>query len=208
MNWIVLRYTKPDFNQYSTLQLLVGIFGKEAQIIVGHEFSRDNVEHTHSVIGTTQSFDNSRQKFKNALSLTRCKDKEGNKIYSMKKVTDLNGAVQYAIKCNKYAHTEDFHPEALNWAIENPWVFPEKAFEEQYSELDQKFLGYQYDDWEYLQEVLSMYSRHSKGFMLHFIRQRYYKLANIRNGAVYDPWAMGCPRQSFRDNVVYKILQI
>lgn len=205
--WFVLRYTKDSSNQNVILKLLQSALS-DSQIIVGHEFSRDGVEHTHSVIGVKIKFDTLRTKLKKLFKISSGKDNEGNKVYSLKRVTDLQGAIQYAIKCNKYATTRLFPVKEMLWCKENPWVFPEKKFEDQYNELDEQFLTFKFNDYEYIRAVLQLYARHNKGFMVHFIKQRYHKLANIADRPYYDPYDYGCPRRTFRDMLIYKILQI
>lgn len=210
MNWYVLRLTLPDKDACETISMLQTISSIGAHIVTGHEYSRDNVEHTHSVIGTYLKIDTFRQSLKKILGITKAKDEGGNKIYSMKNVTDLKGAVQYAIKSNDYTVTTDFPQEVLQWAIDNPWIFPERPedFDHEYNSIDIEYINTQLSDYDYVDMVLKLYSKHKRGFALHHIKSRWLKNANIRNAEFNPPYDKHIPPKTIRENLIWSILRI
>lgn len=210
MNWYSLRLTLPDTNACDTIDMLIRNIGLGTHIVTGHEYSRDKVEHTHSVIGTPLQHDSLRKSIKKMLNTSKRADSNGNTIYSLKKVTDLNGAVRYAIKCGDYRVSIQFPTEPLIWARENPWIFQfdEVYFKKQLKKLDDNYVNTKQTDYDYVDALLTCYAKHQQSFNLHQLKMRWLRFANIRNNVYCSPIDTATTPHTVREHLIWNILRI
>lgn len=206
MNYYALRLTLPDTSACDTIDMLLkALFG--SHILTGHEYSRDKVEHTHNVICTPHTIDTVRNSIKKLLKVSKRADSNGNTIYSLKKVTNLNGAVQYAMKCGDVRISSNFPQEPVIWARNNPWkfTFDKKQFVKRLKEIDDLYLSTALTDYEYVDLILIEYSNADLNFNLHQLKSRWLGLANKRNSYYALP---DNPPHTVREHLIWNILRI
>lgn len=200
MNYFAVRITSKDETADDICKKLFDLSGIGGVVLTGHEYSIDNVEHTHSVMGTFDKMDKVRRAIKAIYT--------GNRCYSMKTVNDLPGACQYAMKCGDYTKTDRFPEEPYNWAIEHPWVFKHDAaiFKKLYKLLDEQYLGYVIrTDYDYVDKVLALHAEHERGFRISDLKRRWLRIANMRNGDFNNTFETP---KTIRNHLIWSILRI
>lgn len=213
MEWYAIRLTLDVSSDYhSILQRLQKISSTAvpSQVLVCYEVSKKKVDHNHAVVGTMYTIDALRKLIKKEFNVTNnTKEKisngSENSMYSIKKVTDLNGACRYAMKDGNWTATHNFCPEAIMWAQNNPWEFPQETFQKSIDNLSKQYIDGILTDNDFLYDVLTVYAEHKRNLYLSHLRAFYLGLMNQRNAPIDDTTVPTAPFLNARWALVAQI---
>lgn len=190
-------------DQCSVIERLKDAVPEFDSIVTAAEISKEGVFHTHSVIAVPMTIETLRARVKKEFRVSKT-------LYNLQTVIDLNKVMRYTMKCNNYVFTTlNSLNDAYSYAIDNPWVWEENvpAFIEQLKELDDAYLRRQFDDFEYLTRLLSVYSSYNKTPRSNILMDRYLRMANERNPDVSSLTKRSLSATSdFRSRYVIKLL--
>lgn len=187
VHYLALRITRP-WSACDTFDKLKDLLDTPLKkilddwhMITAFEISKDQVLHTHSFIITHLSEPTFRKRLKVNLDLN------GNKDFSLSEVRDAQRYINYTVKCGDYRVSTNFPTELLQ-AIQ-PWVFPEELtdkFEQELSQLELQYMSSNVNDIDFLEEVLTLYSKTKRKIFIAQIRAWWLGLANRRNAPLDD----------------------